>query len=185
MVANPIATFYEVQAAATADIVRAALDGAERIQKLTLQAMRPGTAAGGAPSVEQGARFQREVVQAFADMNNEIVRASYSMLQRMRDALGATAQSSITLAPTFAVGSDDNVNPMAMYDTAMRQWQTAVQQMMETPSLAVGFGAANDAGRRKTARFNTTRAAPSSAAPSMAASKPGRARKRKSTARKR
>ena len=32
-------------------------------------------------------------------------------------------------------------NPMAIYDSAMRQWQTAVQQMMETPAVMAGIGA--------------------------------------------
>ena len=182
MVANPIAAFYEAQAAATAEIVRAALDGAQHIQQLTLQAMRPSTASSGAPVAEQGVRLQREVMQAFADMNNEIVRASYTMMQRMRDALGASGPGSMPEALSFAFGREANANPMAMYDTAVRQWQTTVQQLMETPSVAFTTGAANDAGRKKAA---SSSGAPSKAAPSMATSKPARARKRKSTARKR
>ena len=66
MFPNPIAHFYEAQAAATAEIVRAALSGAQRIQQLTLQMMRSGAALNSAPSAEQGARFQQEVMQAFA-----------------------------------------------------------------------------------------------------------------------
>ncbi len=115
-IANPIANFYEAQTAATAEIAHAALNGMQRLQKLTLQAMRAG--AGGqfslaqsmatmrdggnvgrsvseaaAPAAEQSARYQREMVQAIAEMNNNIVRASYSMMERMRDALGATQGS--------------------------------------------------------------------------------------------
>ena len=109
--ANPIANFYEAQTVATAEIANAALNGMQRLQKLTLQALRAGAGEqlslaqsmasmrdGGnisrsvseaaAPAAEQGARYQREMVQAIAEMNNDIVRASYSMMERMRDALG-------------------------------------------------------------------------------------------------
>jgi hypothetical protein len=174
MAANPIATFYEAQASATADIVRAALNGAQRIQQLTLQAMRPESSA--LPTTEQGVRFQREIVQTFAEMNNEIVRASYSMMERMRDALGVSSLSSLTPA-SFAPSGDADFNPMTIYDTAMRQWQTAVQQMMETPSVAMAVaGALDREGERKSARTGS-RASP------MASS--GHTRKRKSTTRKR
>ena len=40
--ANPIANFYEAQTVATAEIANAALNGMQRLQKLTLQAMRAG-----------------------------------------------------------------------------------------------------------------------------------------------
>ena len=161
--ANPIANFYEAQTIATAEIARAALDGLQRLQKLTLQAMRDSASGplslaqsmatmrdGGnvsrsvseaaAPAAEQGARYQREMVQVIAAMNNDIVRASYSMMERMRDALGAATQGSMTMSsalPDLATGGQDLTNPMAMYDSAMRQWQTAVQQVMETPAVAM------------------------------------------------
>ena len=107
---NPIANFYEAQTIATAEIAQAALDGMQRLQKtysasnarqcggpLSLAQswnIRDGDSPplryrGGRPAAEQGARYQREMVQAIADMNNDIVRASYSMMERMRDALGA------------------------------------------------------------------------------------------------
>ena len=116
--ANPIANFYEAQTVATAEIANAALNGMQRLQKLTLQALRAG--AGGqlslaqsmasmrdggdisrsisdaaAPAADQSARYQREMVQPIAEMNNDIVRASYSMMERMRDALGNATQGSM------------------------------------------------------------------------------------------
>lgn len=166
--ANPIANFYEAQTAATAEIAHAALNGMQRLQQLTLEAMRAGAGGqmslaqsmaemrdGGStgrsasqaavPAAEQGVRYQREVVQAIAEMNNEILRASYSMMERMRDALGAvqgsmTSASSLPSLPTGATMA----NPMAMYDSAMRQWQTAAQQLMETPAVAMAVASAAD-----------------------------------------
>lgn len=165
-IANPIANFYEAQTTATAEIAHAALNGLQRLQKLTLEAMRAG--AGGQlslaqsmtsmrdggnagrsaaqPAAEQSARYQSEMVQAIADMNNDIVRASYSMMERMRDAVGA-AQGSLTAPsalPGLPMSGADMTNPMAMYDSAMRQWQTAVQQMMETPAVAMAVASAED-----------------------------------------
>ena len=167
--ANPIATFYEAQTAATAEIAQAALNGMQRLQKLTLEAMRAGAgeqfslvqsmakmrdggnlgrsiseAAG--PAAEQGSRYQREMVQAIAEMNNNVLRASYSMMERMRDAFETATQGSMPLAsamPSLSTG-DSMTNPMAMVDSAMRQWQTAVQQMMEAPAAAMTYGSAQE-----------------------------------------
>ena len=177
---NPIANFYEAQTTATAEIARAALNGMQRLQQLTLQALRTG--AGGqlslaqsmasmrdggnvsrsvseaaSPAAEQSARYQREMVQAIADMNNDIVRASYSMMERMRDALGTATQGmAMTSAlPGLPMGGESTANPMAMVDSAMRQWQTAVQRMMETPAVGMAMASADD-GERDT----STRAAP-------------------------
>ncbi len=176
-IANPIANFYEAQTAATAEIAHAALNGLQRLQKLTLEAMRAG--AGGqmslaqsmatmrdggnagrsaisaaAPAAEQSAHYQREMVQAIADMNNDIVRASYSMMERMRDALGAAQGSFAT--PWAALpglpAAAAMENPMATYDSAMRQWQTAVQQMMETPAVAMAVASAEGDEPTRTAR---------------------------------
>ena len=171
--ANPIANFYEAQTIATAEIAQAALNGMQRLQKLTLEAMRAGTGSqfslaqsmatmrdGGnvsrsvseaaAPAAEQGARYQREMVQAIADMNNDIVRASYSMMERMRDALGAATQGGLAMTsalPSLPTSSERLTNPMAMYDSAVRQWQTAVQQMMETPAVAMAVASAEESAR--------------------------------------
>jgi len=185
--ANPIANFYEAQTAATAEIAHAALNGLQRLQKLMLEAMRAGAGgqlslaqsmatrdggnagrAAAQPAAEQSARYQREMVQAIADMNNDIVRASYSMMERMRDAVGA-AQGSLAVPsalPGLPMGGAGMTNPMAMYDSAMRQWQTAVQQMMETPAVAMAVASAEDDQPLRPAR----------AAPSR---KPKRAAKRK------
>ena len=189
--ANPIANFYEAQTAATAEIAHAALNGLQRLQKLTLEAMRAGAggqlslaqsmatmrdggnagrsaAQAAAPAAEQSARYQREMVQAIADMNNDIVRASYSMMERMRDALGAAQGSLATRAvlPGLPAGGSAMANPMAMYDSAMRQWQTAVQQMMETPAVAMAVASAEDDQPLRPARVAPSR-------------KPKRAAKRK------
>ncbi len=133
--ANPITRYYEAQAAATAEIVQAALSGMQRLQQITLQAMRVNA---NEPAGEHAARLQRESLQVFTDMNNAIAQASYSMMERMRDALGAGAVS----MPSFAYGNESLANPMTMYDAGMRQWQTAVQQMMETPSVAMAVASA-------------------------------------------
>ena len=166
--ANPIANFYEAQTVATAEIANAALNGMQRLQKLTLQAMRAGAGEqlslaqsmasmrdGGnisrsvseaaAPAAEQGARYQREMVQAIAEMNNDIVRASYSMMERMRDALGsATEGSMLSALPGLPARGEGMTNTLAMVDSAMRQWQTAVQQMMETPAVAMAVASAQE-----------------------------------------
>lgn len=177
---NPIAAFYEAQTATTAEIVHAALDGTQRVQHLLLQMMRSATSPGAKPDVEQGARLQREIMQAFAEMNSEIVRASYAMMERMRDSLGGIARGSVSLPAAFAPAGETDVNPMALYDATLRQWQTTVQQMMETPSVALAVADAADdhgvgramAGASRTSMTHKT-------------SKSTRARKRKSAARKR
>ncbi len=162
---NPIATFYEAQTAATAEIAQAALNGMQRLQKLTLEAMRAG--AGGqfslvqsmatgrdggnmgrsiseaaGPAAEQSTRYQREMIQAIAEMNNNVLRASYSMMERMRDAFETATQGSMPLAaamPALPLGGESMTNPMAMVDSAMRQWHTAVQQMMEQPAAVMAL----------------------------------------------
>ncbi len=174
-IANPIARYYEAQTAATAEIVQAALNGMQRLQQITLQAMRADATA---PAAEQTARFQRELLQAITDMNHDIVRASYSMMERMRDALGAAAQVPVPMTSSFALGND----PMALYDSAMRQWQTTVQQMMETPSVAMAVaGAINED------EPGSANAAPASSARKSTARKSARrpANRGKSAARKR
>ena len=164
--ANPIANLYEAQTVATAEIANAALNGMQRLQKLTLQALRAGAgeqlslaqsmasmrdagnisrsvSEAAAPAAEQGARYQREMVQAIAEMNNDIVRASYSMMERMRDALGSSTEGSMLSAlPGLPARGEGMTNTLAMVDSAMRQWQTAVQQMMETPAVAMAVASA-------------------------------------------
>ena len=107
-------------------------------QPATARQSRRTVTEAAAPAAEQGARYQREMVQAIADMNNDIVRASYSMMERMRDALGAATQGSMASALSGAGGSrSSSTNPLEIYDSAMRQWQTAVQQMMDSPAVAM------------------------------------------------
>lgn len=186
---NPIASFYEAQTVATAEIVQAALNGMQRLQQLTLQAMRAG--AGGqfslaqsmagardpsevsravaeAGGAEQGMRFQRELLQAISETSNDVVRASHSMMERMREALTSATHGSLTM-PAMLPGmpqGDAMTHPMALYDAAMRQWQSAVQQMMEAPSV-------------------TMAAASAGSTPSRTPSTATRSTKRKSSARKR
>lgn len=167
--ANPLAGFYEAQTSSTAELVQAALNGMQRLQQLTLEAMRAG--AGGqfsiaqsmatmrdggdvnrvvseaaGPVAEQGARYQREMLQAISEMNNDLVRASYSMMERMRQAVVEATQglpmampmAMPTAMPGMTAGSDAIMaNPMALYDAAMRQWQTAMQQMMEGSAMGI------------------------------------------------
>ncbi len=188
--ANPIASFYEAQTLATIEIAYAALDGMQRLQKLTLQTLRAGAegqlslaqsavsirdsgdvkramSEAAAPAAEQGARYQRELLQAIADMNNNIVRASYSMVERMRDALATAAPGSLAMTsalPSSGMGGEAFSNPMALYDSAMRQWQTAVQQMMETPAVAMAVASANDGERPRAAGTAPARKSKRSAA---------------------
>lgn len=178
---NPIARYYEAQTMATAEIVQAALSGMQRLQQITLQAMQAGTGGHAAPA-EQGASYQRELMQAITEMNNDIVRASYSMMERMRDALSTALPGSIAMAPGFPASNDSMANPMAMYDTAMRQWQTTVQQMMEAPSVArAASGAMEEYQADSAGAARTSTARKSSARKSTGSS----SNKRKSTARKR
>ncbi len=46
--------------------------------------------------------------------------------------------------PGLPARGESMTNPMAMVDSAMRQWQTAVQQMMETPAVAMAVASAED-----------------------------------------
>ena len=90
------------------------------------------------------------MVQAIADMNNDIVRASYSMMERMRDALGAATQGSMASALSGSSGSrSSSTNPLEIYDSAMRQWQTAVQQMMDSPAVAMAVASTVEADRSR------------------------------------
>lgn len=128
---NPVARFYEAQTAATAEIVQAALSGGQRLQQITVQAMRGAGGSGDA------ADLQRDLLQAIMETNSAIVRASYSMMEQLRDAFGTAMPG--TSAPS---GADAMSNPMALYEAAMRQWQTMAQQMMQTPSVAMAVASA-------------------------------------------
>jgi len=153
---NAMANYYEAQMEATAGVVQAALGGMQRMQEITLRAMREGAGEQFAlartlseardasdfsrmqtefgPAAEQMRRFQAELLQAITETNADIVRASYSMMERLRDTL---AQSSGTMGARMPFEGGAG-SPLAMYETGIKQWQAAMQQLM--PGMP-GFGA--------------------------------------------
>lgn len=152
---NPLASYYEAQMAGTADIMRAALDGMQRLQEITLRAMREGT--GGqmsmarsisdardandvtraqsehaGPVAEQASRYQQELLQAITEMNTEVIRASYAMMERLSGAVSETSAAAGVSMPTgIGGGSAGMQNPLAMYEAGLKQWQNAMQQMTQ------------------------------------------------------
>jgi phasin family protein len=146
---NAMANYYEAQMQATAGVVQAALSGMQRLQEITLRAMREGAGeqlayarsatevrdasdlsrlqtefAG--PAAEQARRFQAELLQALTETNAEIVRAAYAMMERLRDTLAESSGSMGAQMP-FEGGS---TSPLAMYEAGLKQWQSAMQKMM-------------------------------------------------------
>ena len=193
--ANPIANFYEAQTAATAEIAHAALNGLQRLQKLTLEAMRAGAggqlslaqsmatmrdggnagrsaAQAAVPAAEQSARYQREMVQAIADMNNDIVRASYSMMERMRDAVGAA--QGVDGRAIGAAGSAGSANERRRHDESdgdVRLGDAAMADGRAADDGDSGGGDGGGVGAKNDQPLRPARAAPSR--------KPKRAAKRK------
>jgi hypothetical protein len=153
---NPMASFFEAQMTGTTDIVRATLDGMQRLQEITLRALRDG--AGGqmtlarslteardpadlsraqnqlaGPATEQAGRFQQELLQAITEMNGEVIRASYSMMERLSGAMAeSSAAMGVQLPAGGAGGTAGMQSPLAMYEAGLKQWQSAVQQMSQT-----------------------------------------------------
>lgn len=153
---NPMASFFEAQMTGTTDIVRATLDGMQRLQEITLRALRNG--AGGqmtlarslteardpadlsraqnqlaGPASEQAGRFQQELLQAITEMNGEVIRASYSMMERLSGAMAeSSASMGVQLPAGGAGGTAGMQSPLAMYEAGLKQWQNAVQQMSQT-----------------------------------------------------
>jgi len=146
---NAMANYYEAQMQATAGVVQAALSGMQRLQEITLRAMREGAGeqlayarsvsevrdandlsrlqsefAG--PATEQMRRFQAELLQAITETNAEVVRASYAMMERLRDTLSESSGSMGAQMP-FEGGT---TSPLAMYEAGLKQWQGAMQKMM-------------------------------------------------------
>jgi phasin family protein len=146
---NAMANYYEAQMEATAGVVQAALSGMHRLQEITLRAMREGAGeqlayarsvtevrdanelsrlqtefAG--PAAEQMRRFQAELLQAITETNAEVVRASYAMMERLRDTLSESSGSMGAQMP-FEGGT---TSPLAMYEAGLKQWQSAMQKMM-------------------------------------------------------
>jgi hypothetical protein len=153
---NAFANYYEAQMEATAGVVQAALSGMQRLQEITLRAMREGAGeqfalartlseardpsdfsrmqSGFAPATENVRRFQAELLQAITEANADIVRASYSMMERLRDTL-AESSGAMRVGTPFEGGGGSS---LAVYETGLKQWQAAMQQLM--PGMP-GFGA--------------------------------------------
>lgn len=144
---NPVAGYIEAQMAGTAGIVQAAMHGMQRVQEIMLRAMREGTGeqmalarsmtqardagdlsrlgeAHSGPAAEQFARYQQELISAVTDMNTEMVQASYSMMERVGQALAASA--SAMGMPAGGQGA-----AMAAYQEGVRQWQGAMERMTQ------------------------------------------------------
>jgi hypothetical protein len=84
---------------------------------------RMGEAAG--PAAEQFTRYQQELIGAVTEMNTEMIQASYSMMERVGQALAASASAMGLPAGGQAGG------PMAAYEAGMRQWQGAMEQLTQ------------------------------------------------------
>jgi phasin family protein len=172
---NAMANYYEAQMQATAGVVQAALSGMQRLQEITLRAMREGAGeqlayarsvsevrdandlsrvqsefAG--PATEQMRRFQAELLQAITETNAEVVRASYAMMERLRDTLSESSGSMGAQMP-FEGGA---TSPLAMYEAGLKQWQSAMQKMMPGmpgfPGMGFGEEDASGSGQSKAAK---------------------------------
>lgn len=145
---NPVAGYIEAQMSGTAGIVQAAMHGMQRVQEIMLRALREG--AGGqlamaqsiagardpsdisrvgeahvGPAAEQFTRYQQELIGAVTEMNTEMIQASYSMMERVGQALAASA-SAMGLP-----GGGQGAGPMAAYEAGVRQWQGAMERMTQ------------------------------------------------------
>ena len=145
---NPLAGYIEAQMAGTAGIVQAALHGMQRVQEILLRAMREGAGeqmalartvtqardasdfsrvgeAHAGPAAEQFTRYQQELIGAVTEMNTDVIQASYSMMERVGQALAASAG---------AIGvpaSGQGGGPMAAFQAGVRQWQGAMERMTQ------------------------------------------------------
>lgn len=171
---NPIAGYLEAQMAGTAGILQAALHGMQSVQEIMLRAMREG--AGGqfalaqsiagardasdiprvgeahvGPAAEQFRRYQQELIGAVTAMNNEVIQASYSMMERVGHAVASSA-AGMGLPASGAAGG-----PMAAYEAGMRQWQSAIERMTQgvgmpfSPATGTDDDEANERPARKAA----------------------------------
>ncbi|MGB3428444.1 MAG: phasin family protein [Burkholderiaceae bacterium] len=164
---NRVASYIEAQMAGTAGIVQAAMHGVQRVQEILMRAMREG--AGGqmalarsisgardaadisrvgeahaGPAAEQFTRYQQELIGAVTEMNTEMVQASYSMMERISQALAGSSS-----AMGLPVGGQAG-GPMAAFEAGMRQWQGAMEQLTQgVPGQAGGPMAAFEAGMRQ------------------------------------
>lgn len=158
---NPVAGYIEAQMAGTAGIVQAAMHGVQRVQEIMLRAMREG--AGGqmalarsvsqardasdlsrmgeahaGPAAEQFTRYQQEMISAVTEMNTEMIQASYSMMERVGQALAASAAA--MGMPGGAQGG-----AMAAYQEGVRQWQGAMERMKQAATGQFQQAGADDA----------------------------------------
>ncbi|MGZ8253937.1 MAG: phasin family protein [Burkholderiaceae bacterium] len=145
---NPVASYIEAQMSGTAGIVQAAMQGVQRVQEIMLRAMREGAGgqmalarsmsgargaadisrvgeANAGPAAEQFTRYQQELMGAVTEMNTGMIQASYSMMERVGQALAASA-SAMGLPASGQTGG-----PMAAYQAGMRQWQGAMEQLTQ------------------------------------------------------
>jgi phasin family protein len=157
---NPVAGYIEAQMAGTAGIVQAAMQGMQRVQSIMLRAMREGageqlalarsmaeardpadlTRVGGAhtgPAAEQFTRYQQELIGAVTDMNTEVIQASYSMMERVSQALAASAAA-------MGMPAGGQGGPMAAFEAGVRQWQGAVERMTQAAGAYATEGAEAD-----------------------------------------
>jgi hypothetical protein len=168
---NPIAGYLEAQMAGTAGILQAALHGMQSVQEIMLRAMREG--AGGqfalaqsiagardasdiprvgeahvGPAAEQFRRYQQELIGAVTAMNNEVIQASYSMMERVGHAVASSA-AGMGLPASGAAGG-----PMAAYEAGMRQWQGAIERMTQGLGMpsSLATGTAEDEADERPAR---------------------------------
>jgi phasin family protein len=156
---NPVAGYIEAQMAGTAGIVQAAMHGMQRVQEIMLRAMREGAggqfalarsmseardpselsrvgSAHAGPATEQITRYQQELIGAVTDMNTEVIQASYSMMERVSQALAASAAA-------MGVPSSGAAGPMAAFQAGVRQWQGAMERMTQG---AASYAAASAGG---------------------------------------
>ena len=151
---NPLAGYLEAQMAGTAGIVQAAMHGMQRVQEIMLRAMREGAGeqmalarsvteardandlsrVGGAhagPAAEQLTRYQQELIGAVTEMNTEMIQASYSMMERVGQALAASASA-------MGLQGGGQGGAMAAYEAGVRQWQGAMERMTQAASAVAG-----------------------------------------------
>lgn len=152
---NPLAGYIEAQMTGTAGIVQAAVQGMQRVQEIMLRAMREGAGEqlamarsvsqvrdasdlsrmgeAAAPAAEQFTRYQQELIKAVTEMNTEMIQASYSMMERVGQALAGSGAAMGMGMPASGQGG----GPLAAYQAGMRQWQGAMESLRQ----AAGVGA--------------------------------------------
>ena len=121
------------------------MHGVQRVQEILMRAMREG--AGGqmalarsmsgardaadisrageahaGPAAEQFTRFQQELIGAVTEMNTEMVQASYSMMERVSQALGASSTG------WDCQPGARRADRWQRLEAGMRQWQGAMEQ---------------------------------------------------------